>query len=69
MRILHQFRLMTSNRFGIPLILVKRIKIAIVQTWEKDFNEPPLGFERTNELISNAEKSNLVWTTVRIENE
>ena len=26
MRILHQFKLMTSNRFGILLILVERIK-------------------------------------------
>ena len=34
MPILHQFKLMTSNRFGILLILVERIKIDIVQTWE-----------------------------------
>ena len=34
MRILHQFKLMTSNGFGILLILVERIKIDIAQTWE-----------------------------------
>ena len=34
MRILHQFKLMTTNGFGILLILVERIKIDIVQTWE-----------------------------------
>ena len=34
MRILHQFRLMTSNRFGILLILVEKVKIDIAQTWE-----------------------------------
>ena len=34
MRILHQFKLMTSNGFGILLIPVKRIKIDMVQTWE-----------------------------------
>ena len=35
MRILHQFKLMTSNGFGILLILVERIKRDIAQTWEK----------------------------------
>ena len=34
MRILHQFKLMTNNGFGILLILVERIKIDIAQTWE-----------------------------------
>ena len=34
MRILHQYKLMTSNRFGILLIPVERIKRDIVQTWE-----------------------------------
>ena len=34
MRILHQFKLMTSNGFGILLILVERIKRDIAQTWE-----------------------------------
>ena len=34
MLILHQFRLMTSNGFGILLILVERIKIDIMQTCE-----------------------------------
>ena len=41
---------MISNRFGILLILVERIKRDIAQL-EKDFNEPPVGLERTNELI------------------
>ena len=35
MHILHQFKLMTSNGFGILLILVERIKRDIAQTWEK----------------------------------
>ena len=34
MPIVHQFKLMTSNRFGILLILVERIKRDIAQTWE-----------------------------------
>ena len=34
MRILHQFKLMTSKGFGILLILVERIKIDIAPTWE-----------------------------------
>ena len=34
MRILHQFKLMTSNGFGILLILVESIKRDIAQTWE-----------------------------------
>ena len=41
MRILHQFKLMTSNGFGIPLILVERIKIDIAQL-ENAFNETPV---------------------------
>ena len=49
MLILHQFRLMTSNGFGILLILVERIKIDIAQTWE-NLNKPPVGFGK-NELI------------------
>ena len=35
MRILHQFKLMTSNGFGILLILLAGLRIDIVQTWEK----------------------------------
>ena len=42
MPILHQFKLMTSNGFGILLILVERIKIDIASTW-KVFNEPSVG--------------------------
>ena len=34
MLILYQFKLMTSNGFGILLILVERIRRDIVQTWE-----------------------------------
>ena len=34
MLILHQIKLMTSNGFGILLILVERIKIDMAQTWE-----------------------------------
>ena len=34
MRILHQFKFMTSNGFGILLILVEKIKRDIAQTWE-----------------------------------
>ena len=34
MRILHQFKLMTSNRFGILLILLEGLRIEITQTWE-----------------------------------
>ena len=34
MRILHQYKLMTINGFGILLILVERIKIDMAQTWE-----------------------------------
>ena len=34
MRILHQFKLMTNNGFGILLILKERIKIDIATTWE-----------------------------------
>ena len=50
MRILHQFKLMTNNGFGILLILVKRIKIDMAQTCES-VHEPPVGLERMNELI------------------
>ena len=34
MRILHQFKLMTSNWFGILLILLEELRIEIAQTWE-----------------------------------
>ena len=45
MRILHQFKLMTRNGFGIPLILVERIKIDIAPTWK--------GLPRTTIRIEN----------------
>ena len=50
MLILHQFKLMTSNRFGILLIPVERIKRDINKL-EKVFDDPPVGFERTSDLI------------------
>ena len=40
---------MTSNGFGILLILVERIKIDMEQTWE-NLNKPPVRFGK-NELI------------------
>ena len=52
MPILHQFKLMTSNGFGILLILIERIKIDMVQTLE-NLHEPPVGLKRTNELNDN----------------
>ena len=45
MIVLHQYKLMTSNGFGILLILVERIKRDISQL-EKVFNEPPVGLEQ-----------------------
>ena len=51
MRILHQFRLMTRNGFGILLILVERIKIDIVQTWEGIDGSTGGILETTKELI------------------
>ena len=45
MLILHQIKLMTSNGFGILLILVERIKRDISKL-EKVFNEPPVGLEQ-----------------------
>ena len=47
MRILHQFKLMASNGFGILLILVERIKIDMAQTWE--------GLQRTTGRIGKNE--------------
>ena len=41
---------MTSNGFGILLILIERIKIDM-RKLGKVFNEPPVGLERTNESI------------------
>ena len=49
MLILHQIKLMTSNGFGILLILVERIKRDISKL-KNVFNEPPVGFERMNGL-------------------
>ena len=49
MPILHQFKLMTSNGFGILLILVERIKRDIAKTWE-GIDGTTGGIERTNGL-------------------
>ena len=50
MRILHQFKLMTSNGFGILLILVEMIKRDIAQTWEK-LEQTTGRIETTNKWI------------------
>ena len=51
MHILHQFRLMTSNGFGLLLILVERIKRDIEQTWE-GLDGTTGGIETTKEWMS-----------------
>ena len=51
MLILHQIKLMTSNGFGILLILVERIKIDIGQTWD--------GLQRSTGRIETTNK--LIW--------
>ena len=59
---LHQFRLMTSNGFGILLILVERIKIDIAQTWIRSWWNHRWDFLTMNELINwydNEESENL----------
>ena len=50
MCILHQFKLMTNNGFGILLILVKRIKIDMAQTCD--------GLQRATGRIENNERTN-----------
>ena len=50
MLILHQFKLMTSNGFGILLILEERIKRDIAQTWE-NIERTTGRIEITNKLI------------------
>ena len=50
MRILHQFKLMTSNGFDILLLLVEKIKIDIAQTW-KGLRRSTGRIETTNKLI------------------
>ena len=68
MRILHQFKLMTSNGFGILLILVERIKVDIAQTLEGlQQTTGRIWEERMNRF--GKRKRNLERTTVRIENE
>ena len=51
MLILHQFKLMTSNGFGIPLILVEKIKRDIASDLGRSSTNPPVGLKTTNELI------------------
>ena len=61
MHILHQFKLMTNNGFGILLILVERIKRDMAQTWEGiDGTTDGIWKQRMNEWIdtmTNEEKS------------
>ena len=66
--ILHQFKLMTSNGFGILLILVERIKINILQTWE-GLQWSTNRIETTNKLIWEHRNRSLEQTAVRIEKE
>ena len=62
MRILHQFKLMTSSGFDILLILVESIKIDIAQTWE--------GLQLTTGRIKKQRMTRTVeQTTIRIKNE
>ena len=65
MRILHQFRLMTSNRFGILLILVEKVKIDIAQTWE-GIDGTTGGIETMNKIIWEHRKRNLEQTAVEL---
>ena len=52
MRILHQFKLMTSNGSCILLILVERINIDIAPTWE--------GLHRTTGRIEKNERIKMI---------
>ena len=49
MRILHQYKLMTINGFGILLIHVERVKIDIAQTCE-GLHRTTGRIEKTNKL-------------------
>ena len=63
MRILHQFKLMTSNRFGILLIPIERIKRDIAETWEGiDGTTDGIWKQRIFDMITEEEKS---WTNHR----
>ena len=69
MRILHQFKLMTSNGFGILLIPVERIKRDIARTSE-GIDGTTVGIWKQRMIrYDNQEKRTLERTTVRIENE
>ena len=69
MLILHQIKLMTSNGFGILLILVERIKRDIAQTWEGiDGTTGGIWKQRMN-WYDNKGNENVERTTIRIENE
>ena len=63
MLILHQIKLMTSNGFGILLILVERIKRDIAQVG-KVFHEPPVGFGKS-EWIGTVKKEEESWMNHR----
>ena len=66
MRILHQFKLMTSNGFGILLILVERIKRDIAQTWEGiDGTTGGIWKQRMNEWIDTMTNEEKSWTNHR----
>ena len=51
MRILHQFKLMTSNGLADHLFALEKITGGYSATYGKVFNEPPVGLERTNEYM------------------
>ena len=60
MRILHQFKLMTNNGFGILLILIEMIKSDIAQTWEGiDGTTGGIGNNEWNNTVAKEEES---WT-------
>ena len=62
MRILHQVKLMTSNGFGILLILVERIKRDIAQAWE-GIDGTTGGIETMKEWMITKEENS--WTNHR----
>ena len=50
MLILHQIKLMTSNGFGMQLIIVEKGLRGMWRKTLESLHEPPVGFERTNGL-------------------
>ena len=69
MPILHQFKLMTSNGFGILLILIERLKRDMSQTCEGLQGNTGGIWKQRMSRYDNQEKRTLERTTVRIENE